>query len=322
VRDGRLAVPESAIPVRADSVGYVDALARSRYVVADGYLPDMLRRRADQTVVQTWHGGMLKRHGVELASLAGARRAHRRVLGQDPSTWQYLVSPSASMTPVLRRAFPFAGEVLETGLPRADLLRRADAAAAADDVRRRLDIPAGKRLMLYAPTYRDHLRQGRTRYRLGQTLDLESMRRALGDDWVILFRRHRDVVGRLAPAGDGFVRDVSGHPTPTDLLLAADVLVTDYSSLVFDQVSLGRPVVFFVPDVEAYRDRVRGFAIPFEDEAPGPLLPSTDAVVEALRDLGGVRSAYEQRFAAFASTYCPLDDGAAAARVVDAVFGR
>jgi len=202
------------------------------------------------------------------------------------------------------------------------LLRRADAEAVGAAVRSRLGVDPDTRLLLYAPSYRDHLRQGRTRYRLGRTLDLDTLRDALGKDWTVLFHRHHRAVGRLSSAGDPFVRDVSDARSLSELLIASDALVTDYSSLVFDQVTLGRPVVFFTPDLESFRDDVRGFAIPFEEQAPGPLLRTTDDVVAAVQELDGVSRDFDGAAAAFRAAYCPNDDGNAAARVVDAVFGR
>jgi CDP-glycerol glycerophosphotransferase len=117
-----------------------------------------------------------------------------------------------------------------------------------------------------------------------------------------------------------FVHDVSEHPHTEDLLAAADVLVTDYSSLAVDQVSLGRPVLFFVPDLDSYRDDVRGLAIPLDETAPGPVLRETGEIAAALLDLDAVKREHAAARDAFAASYCALDDGAAAARVVDAVF--
>ena len=96
---------------------------------------------------------------------------------------------------MLRAAFPYAGELLETGLPRGDLLRRAVADGAGAHVKARLGIDPDRKVLLYVPTYRDHLRQGRTRYRLGATLDVVALRASLGDDWAVLFRRHRLALG-------------------------------------------------------------------------------------------------------------------------------
>ena len=103
-------------------------------------------------------------------------------------------------------------------------------------------------------------------------------------------------------------------------MLAADVLVTDYSSMMFDFANTGRPMLFFTYDLDAYRDEIRGFYFDFENDAPGPLLRTTEELVDALGDIDAVMAAHASRYQAFASTFCALDDGHAAARVVDALF--
>jgi CDP-glycerol glycerophosphotransferase len=127
------------------------------------------------------------------------------------------------------------------------------------------------------------------------------------------------MVGALPAEADGFF-DVSAFPDATELLLAVDVLVTDYSSAIFDFASTNRPMVFFTPDLETYRDTIRGFSIDFEAVAPGPLLRTTDDVVDALRDLDAVRASFSERYERFVATYCGLADGRAASRVVERVF--
>jgi CDP-glycerol glycerophosphotransferase len=116
---------------------------------------------------------------------------------------------------------------------------------------------------------------------------------------------------------DGFVRDVSSYPDATTLLLAADVLVTDYSSLMVDFANTGRPMLFYTYDLEAYENEIRGFSLDFEATVPGPLLRTTDELGEALRGLDAVRADYAERYAQFRATFCEFDDGGAAARVVD-----
>ena len=323
VRDHRFQPPPDAIAVRADSAEFYAALARSRYLVSNDYWPESLERQRGQTCLQTWHGTALKLHGEQLMDRPAARRSHRRSMQQRADNWRLLLSSSAAATSMLRASFPYAADVLETGLPRADLLHRAAADGARHRVKSRLGIDPGRRVLLYAPTFRDHLRQGRTRYRLGASLDVAALRAAVGDDWAVLFRRHPAALGRLpvlATDGVPFVYDVSEHPHTEDLLAAADVLVTDYSSLAVDQVSLGQPVLFFTPDLESYRDEVRGLAIPLDESAPGPVLRHTADVAAALLDLDAVKDEHAAARDAFAAVYCPLDDGAAAARVVDAVF--
>ena len=124
--------------------------------------------------------------------------------------------------------------------------------------------------MLYAPTFRDHVTDRRGRYRLDLHLDLERCATAVGEDTVILFRKHHYVIDPVPATADGFVRDVSSYPDGTELLLAADVLITDYSSMMFDFANTGRPMLFFTYDLETYRDEVRGFYFDFLERAPGP----------------------------------------------------
>jgi CDP-glycerol glycerophosphotransferase len=318
VRDGRCNVPETASPVRALSKKYYEAYARARYVVANDHWPRFAVRRPEQTWLQTWHGAPLKLLGQDLARRPKAVREYRRFAAQANENWHHVLSTAAWATPILERAFPASTSVLETGLPRTDVLTRTDSEALARQVKRRLGLPEHVRAILYAPTYRDQL-GARGGYRLGPLLDLAAVSSALGEEDVLLFRRHRRVVGTLPTAADGVV-DVSAYPDATELLLAVDMLITDYSSAVFDFALTGRPIVFFTPDLETYRDDVRGFSIDFEREAPGPLLRTTEEVVDAIGDLDDGRAPFLSRYEHFVSTYCTLDDGGATSRVIERVF--
>jgi CDP-glycerol glycerophosphotransferase len=172
-------------------------------------------------------------------------------------------------------------------------------------------------VVLYAPTYRDDVVDRRGRFRLDLRLDLDRLRDAVGADTVLLFRKHHYIPDAVPIGADGFVRDVSSYPDGTELLLAADVLVTDYSSMMVDFANTGRPMLFYTYDLDAYRDQIRGFYLDFVATVPGPLLRTTDEVADALRDLDAVRADYGERYDAFRSEFCERDDGRAAARVVD-----
>jgi CDP-glycerol glycerophosphotransferase len=114
---------------------------------------------------------------------------------------------------------------------------------------------------------------------------------------------------------------VSAYPDGTELMLAADVLMTDYSSMMVDFANTGRPMLFFTYDLDAYEDEIRGFYLDdFVGTVPGPLLRTTDEVADALRDVDAVTAAYADRYSAFRERFCELDDGHAAARVVDRLF--
>jgi CDP-glycerol glycerophosphotransferase len=214
----------------------------------------------------------------------------------------------------MRGAFGYEGEVLEMGYPRNDLLFAADRDEVRAGVRARLGVPEEARAVLYAPTWRDDAA-------FSTALDLTGLAAALGDAYVLLVRAHSAVAATLSLHDGPRVRNVSDVDDVGELLLAADVLVTDYSSVMFDFAPLRKPMLFFTYDLERYRDELRGFYIDFEAEVPGPLLATTPELADALRDVDAVGARYAQAHERFVERYCDLDDGRAAARVVDAVFG-
>ncbi|WP_326792366.1 CDP-glycerol glycerophosphotransferase family protein [Streptomyces sp. NBC_00841] len=324
VTDGRQGhLPPTAVPVVEHSTAWYEALARARRIVTADQLPEWFERRPGQTVVQTWHGAPLGRFGTDLTDSLYADHHHLASLPHRAAQWSVLVSPSSWATPHLRRALAYDGEVLEAGSPANDLLFAADREKTAERVRRRLGIPAGRQVVLYAPTYRDHLAHaaadaGSHRCRWDPALDPSALSEALGDTHSVLVRRHPRVTGSV-PDGP-HVRDVSAHPDTAELLLIADVLVTDYAGLMFDFAHTGRPMLFHTYDLEHYRDTVRGFCLDFETRAPGPLLVGTDEIARALGNPGTLAAStqrHAEAYESFRRDFCDLDDGGAAARVVD-----
>ncbi|HEY7629406.1 MAG TPA: CDP-glycerol glycerophosphotransferase family protein [Thermoleophilaceae bacterium] len=317
VSDARCVVPDDATVLRSGSRDYYSALADSRFVVANGFLPDWFRRRPDQVVVQTLQGTPLKRIGLDVPHLKSVMRRSWKWAAQVGS-WDYLLSGSAFATPLLRQAYGFEGEMLELGLPRNDVL--ADPEARGAVVRMSLGLSPDTRVVLYAPTYRDHVVDRRGRYRLDQHLDVERVMSALGPDVVLLIRKHPLVADPVLTGDNPRVHDVSAWPDATELLAAADVLVTDYASLAFDFANTGRPMLFFAYDLDVYRDEIRGFYVDYAAEVPGQIVRTTDELAEALRDLDGVPAAYAERYSAWRERFCSLDDGGASARLVEKLF--
>jgi CDP-glycerol glycerophosphotransferase len=316
VRDGQVALPETASLVRLSGTDWYDAFATCRYIVTNQHLPEWFRRRDGQVVVQTWHGTPLKRIAHDINDVRFADPTYLERLDHEVPNWSLLLSPNRFSTPILRSAFGFDGEILESGYPRNDVLCR-DTSKVAKEVRERLGLPADKKIVLYAPTWRDDEYYGPGRYKISLQLDVERAEQLLGDDHIVLVRAHPNVVDEVPQAGGGFVWDVSTYPDIADLLAAADILVTDYSSVMFDFANTGRPMLFFTYDLEHYRDRLRGFYVDFEAEAPGPLLATSDEVIAAIRDIDAVVDRYRDAYRVFAARACDLDDGHATARVVD-----
>ena len=323
VNDWAIPVPDGATAVLAGTEDYYEAVARSRYLITNDDMQDWYVKRDGQVYVQTWHGTPLKRIGFDVAHpqfISGTRYLDH--LAQDVAKWDLLLSPNPFSTPILRQAFRFPGEIAETGYPRNDVLCGADADQVAARVRAALSIPAGKRVIMYAPTWRDNQYYASGRYRFDFRLDLEQAYQRLGQDHVILLRGHHQMADDV-PAGTrpGFVVNVTDYPDIAELFLATDAVITDYSSVMFDFAPTGRPILFFTYDLEEYRDELRGFYFDLRAEAPGPLLANSAEVIEAIASLDTVAADYREAYQRFAARFCPLDDGKAAARACDRIFG-
>jgi CDP-glycerol glycerophosphotransferase len=274
-------------------------------------------KRPETTYLQTWHGTPLKRvHSDVLWAPPG--RLNR--LDRDIARWDVLLSPNAASTPRLRQAFGYSAEVLESGYPRNDVLLSPDADARRRRVRADLGLDDGTVAVLYTPTWRDDAVFSEAQAPLPIRLQLEELVRQLGPGYTVLVRVHSMETDRHARVERPGVRDVSFHADVAELYLAADAMITDYSSTMFDFAVTGKPLLFYAYDYERFRDEVRGFYFDLEDEAPGPLLPDEDHLAHALRDLDEVRRTHAVEYAAFRRRYCALEDGRATERVLERMW--
>ncbi|WP_242903230.1 CDP-glycerol glycerophosphotransferase family protein [Actinomadura terrae] len=326
VNDAQVELPDTLQAVRLNGKEWQEAVTTSRYIITNHRLGEWFQRHPDQIVLQTWHGTPLKKIGrdikeVHFAYAPGMKHAlQTKTTGPTVPEWSHLLSPNPFSTEIFRRAFAFKGEIIEAGYPRNDLMHSPEAEVVAKDVRARLGIPEGKKVVLYAPTWRDDQYYSKGRYRFDMRIDLERAREALGDDHVLLVRLHTNVVDGVPEDESGFVRDVSLYPDITELYLIADMMISDYSSVMFDYANTGRPMLFFTYDLADYRDRLRGFYFDFEAESPGPLVETSDDLIEAIRDVESATEGHRKRYEDFVARFCPLDDGRAAARTVDRIF--
>ncbi|HET9894726.1 MAG TPA: CDP-glycerol glycerophosphotransferase family protein [Streptosporangiaceae bacterium] len=322
VNDWSVAVPPDSRAVLIGTAAYLAALGRSAYVVANDHVALPYRRRRGQRYVQTWHGTPLKRLGWDIVKPSFASGDwYFDFLARDVAQWDLLLSPNPFTTPIMRQAFRYTGEIAETGYPRDDALVAGRPAGSMASLRERLGLPPGKRVAMYVPTWRENQRDDASGYRFEVRLDLAAARQRLADDYVLLIRGHHRMAGwALADAEPGFVVDVTGYPDINDLLALTDVLVTDYSSVMFDFAPSGRPMVFFTYDLESYRDQLRGFYFDFEAAAPGPLVSTSGELIETLADIDAVAVRYRAASETFTARFCPLDDGKASARACDRIF--
>jgi CDP-glycerol glycerophosphotransferase len=308
--------PPGVEHVVAGTREYYRVLARAKYFVNNANFPNEFVKRRGTIFVQTHHGTPLKTMGLDLrhAFTAGGRMNFELLLRRT-AKWDYSISSNTLSTLVWERVYPTRYETLEIGYPRNDALVNATG-ADVERIRRELGIAPAQRAVLFAPTHREYLR------RYVPTADVGRLAEELGPEHVIMLRLHyfhgRDLeLEELRRRG--LVLDVTDHPSIEDLCLAADVLVTDYSSIMFDYAVLDRPIVIHAPDWDVYRT-LRGTYFDLLAEPPGVVTATDDALVAAFRS-GAVWSEPAARLrAAFRARFCALDDGRAAERVVRKVW--
>lgn len=317
-------LPAGTSAVRRHSPDYFRRLLTCDYLITNDIISKHLVKGPGVTYVQAWHGTPLKKIGLDEthASYSGAAKHLKRMV-RDVCKWDYLISPSPEASRIFRSAFDFQGPILETGYPRNDVLHSAEADSIRERLRSRWDISGDQLVILYAPTWRDNSKDSEGRFRDPARLDLRAMGASLPPGTVLLNRMH-SVVATQAPAenqGNLRVLDVSSHPDIAELYLAADVMISDYSSAVYDFAVTAKPIILFAYDLESYRDAVRGMYFDYHDWAPGPIATDSEQVIAELLALPNYARDYAGRYGRFTARFCPYEDGRATARVVRAVFG-
>ncbi|KHL13777.1 UNVERIFIED_CONTAM: hypothetical protein LK11_29970 [Mumia flava] len=319
VRDLSVPVPPGTTPVLDGSRAWYEKLARSRLVVNNS-TSGMWEYPAHphQTHVQTWHGTPFSLIGLAAARHEKESPTVLEEIREEAATWDLLLSSSPFCTKLFGEDLAFDGTILEVGSPRNDLLVSATGHDTAR-VRDALGIPGDRRVLLYAPTYRETLRVGWAAKRY-DGLDLQRLAAALGPDWVVLHRGHplnaraADRIGRSAQ-----VVDVTDHPDVAPLVVAVDVVVTDYSSLMFDVPVTGKPLYFFTPDLADHL-KTRPAYHDLAEIAPSALHVDVEELAGDVAEHATYHDRHGAAYAELRQRFAPWDDGKAAGRVLDAVL--
>jgi CDP-glycerol glycerophosphotransferase len=324
ISPGRAYAPAGTTPVVRSSPEWYTVLASVEFVVTNAALPDHFQRRDGQTVLQTWHGTPLKRLGLDMLSFEHMSHGYADSLRQQAAQWSLLVAPSPMCAEVYPKAFDYAGQMLEVGSPRNDVLVNGADQALVVSVRGKLGLKAGQRVVLVAPTFRDgqHTSVGlestghidldalcdgtrRWRHRVVPRPQLDrrggraSRPHQPGER--VRLSRHRRAVPGGRPAGDR--------------LLVGDVRLCRHRS------TDGVPR----PGPGAYRDELRGWYFDLEADAPGPITRNGEelaAATVAASLAHGTPTLMLDRYQAFRERFSAWERGDAAVRVADAVARR
>jgi CDP-glycerol glycerophosphotransferase len=310
--------------IKRFSVKWLFLMARAHYWVINSRMPLWIPKPRNTKYLQTWHGTPLKKLAMDIDEVhmpGTSTEKYKRNFYKESRNWDYLISPNAYSTEIFKSAFMFDKEMIESGYPRNDYLHLSNNEETIRNFKEKYLLPVNKKIVIYAPTWRDDQFYGKGRYKFDLDLDLALMREKLGEDYVVILRMHYLVSENfdLGPH-EGFAYDFSNHEDIRELYMISDILITDYSSVFFDYANLGRPIIFYVYDIDKYRDSLRGFYFDLEQDAPGPLVKTTDKVIESIKEIESENFVVPENFQRFYEKFCYLESGQSAKRVVERVF--
>ncbi len=315
-------IPGAARPVKRSRLLYFYLFAVAGIWVCDTRLPKYIIKRPECVYIQTWHGTPLKKLALDMDTvfMAGEKgiENYKKNFYNNTQTWDYLVSQNYFSTEIFRRAFAFQKEMLEIGYPRNDVLFEKNNPEDIAALKRTLGLPLDKKVILYAPTWRDNEFYGKGNYKFNPPLDFHKLADCLGEDTIMIVKYHYLVMDQIdwSPYR-GFVYPCDLSYDISDLYLVSDMMITDYSSVMFDYSLLKRPMLFFCYDLEEYKDYLRGFYFDFLAEAPGPVVKTTDELIDAIKYYAS--EAYTEKQEAFYQKFNHADDGNASKKIVELI---
>ena len=315
--------------VSKKSKDYEKYLHIGKYWFFNFKIADYIKPKKDQVFTQCWHGTPLKRLGFDLThydNQLNTVKEMRKRYKIETEKFSYFISPSAYASGVFRSAwnlkeFGKNDIIIEKGYPRNDFLFKYTENDVSEIKKRILgeDIK-NKKIILYAPTYRANQHESGVGYVYKEEVDFEKMREKLGDEFIILFRPHYFVASVFNfDKYKGFVYNASDVDDINDLYVISDMLITDYSSVFFDYANLKRPIIFYMYDLDYYRDESNGFYFDVEENLPGKIVKTDDDLIDEIIRVSK-EFKYDKKYEDFNKKFNYLDDGEASKRVVETVI--
>ncbi|WP_078765663.1 CDP-glycerol glycerophosphotransferase family protein [Eubacterium uniforme] len=314
--------------VKYESLLYFKYLAKAGYIITNSNPRDFCTFKDSQVFVQTWHGTPLKKIGLDVNRTGNAITSlaqMEKIYNNQAKRIDYMIAPSEFTKEKLISAFNLSEVhkedcVLTCGYPRNDILyTHCNDDEYIKKIKEKYNVPRDKKVIMYAPTFRDNKHDVVKGFRANTGFDFNVMKNHF-KDYIVLYRSHYFITEKLnLNEYKGFVIDVSDVDDISDLYLISDILITDYSSVFFDYANLKRPILFYMYDLEEYKDEVRDFYFDIE-KLPGPIYRTEEEVYKGLVDIENVSEEYQEKYEAFAKEFCDIDDGNASKRFVDVVF--
>lgn len=306
---------------------YEKTLSIAKYWIVNYRVEDHIYPKKNQIYVQCWHGTPLKRLGYDIHSTKNAMNSEEEIHDKykiDAKKFKYILSPSKFASEKFASAWNLTGtnmldKILEVGYPRNDFLYNYEE-KDIQKIKEKLHLPKNKKILLYAPTWRDDQHEAGIGYVYETQVDFDFLQEKLKQDYIILFRAHYLVANSFDFAKyNGFVYNVSNIDDINELYIISDVLITDYSSVFFDYANLKKPIIFYMYDFEKYKDELRGFYIDIS-ELPGEIVKDESSLIQAIENTK--KFVYNNIYEKFNKKYNCLDDGKAGQRMIERILNK
>lgn len=308
--DFSVTVPSFVQPLIQGTSLWFETVRTARLLINNNIFPFYFKKGSQQSYLQTWHGTPIKTIGTD-APKVHISASYRRGLLREASFWTGLVAQNTYAGKIFQDCFEYQGPVFNVGYPRNDMLVLSDVLRAG--LRKSLAVQEEQLLVLVAPTWRDDTYHEGTGKGHGD-LDLEFLMENSPANFTFLIRSHQNESGMSTPLEHHKAIDVTSHPSLNELIIVSDCLITDYSSLVFDYLNTGKPILTYLPNESNYEE-VRGTYI----SASGLFGSRAARTMPKLLDLlGRVNSddATSQNLKHLKDQFVPMDDGHATTRVL------
>ncbi len=302
------------------SISYLFHLATAKYIVTNSRMPKHFTKRKDQVLIQTWHGTPLKKLVLDMKENHFPNTSKIEYFTEflnDVKYWDYLLSANQYSTDIFRGAFAYEKEILELGYPRNDRLinYHPDEKRA---IKQNLQIDLKKKILLYTPTFRENNAKEKGKYNENITLKFNRVLEQ-NPDWIILVRSHYLITEKIKFKNPNVI-NVSEYLDINDLYLISDVLLTDYSSTIFDFAILNRPIIKYAPDLELYESKMRGFYLDYHQEIPATSIKNERELSELLKSFEEYKLFWTDEITDFNQRFNGLNDGKATKRIVEKIF--
>ena len=319
---------KNTIVIKYGSKDFMKYMAKAKYWITNSRLPEYLIKKRKQKYIQCWHGTPLKRLGFDIKIEGGNALNSIKEIKQkyedDARRYNYMLSPSKFCTEKFISAFNLKKLkkqkcIVELGYPRNDFLFKYTNEYVLA-LKEKLGIPKDKKVILYAPTWRDNQHTAGVGYTYNLNIDFDKFREKLEDKYVIIFRTHYFVSNSFDfEKYKGFIFNMSDHDDVNDCYILSDILITDYSSVFFDFANLKRPMIFYMYDLDEYQGKLRDFYFPL-DKLPGPIVKTEEELLNAILNVDEDKNKFSDKYNEFNGEFNYLDSADCSKRVIDKIF--